>query len=136
MVGLQNFIPAWNAHTIPSKGIPDALFAAHLRTARILPHFLPPAEELAPFERDPLDGQPDLQVQRETFTFMHLADAFIQSDLQCICSTPGKKCKELTKGCWCDGFTCLHLLRMKSMRAYAHYNNSIHYMVNTCMTFA
>lgn len=80
MVGLQNFIPAWNSHTIPSKGIPDALFAAHLRTARIPPQFLPPAEELgaeyirnggtltypAPFGRDPLDGHPDLQVQRET----------------------------------------------------------------------
>ncbi len=34
---------------------------------------------------------------------------FVHSTLQ----LPGKKCKELTKGCWCDGFTCLHLLRMK-----------------------
>lgn len=80
MAGLQNFIPAWNAHTIPSKGIPDALFAAHLRTARIPPQFFPPAEELAadyirnvgtltypaPFGCDPLDGHPDLQMQRET----------------------------------------------------------------------
>lgn len=47
VVGLQNFIHAWNTHTIPSKGTPDALFAAHLRTSQIPPQFFPPAEDFA-----------------------------------------------------------------------------------------
>lgn len=34
LVGLQNFVPAWNAHIIAQKGIPDALFRGHLRTTR------------------------------------------------------------------------------------------------------
>lgn len=79
MVGLQNFVPAWNAHTIPQKGIPDGLFAADLRTAQIPSHLIPPAEVVAadyisnggsltypsPYGQDPLDGYPDRQLQRE-----------------------------------------------------------------------
>lgn len=79
MVGLRNFVAAWNAHTIPHKGVTDALFTANLNTARIPPQFLPPAAEVAadyirnggsltypaPFGRDPLAGHPDLREHRE-----------------------------------------------------------------------
>ncbi|KAL1250721.1 hypothetical protein QQF64_018517 [Cirrhinus molitorella] len=89
LVGLQNFVSAWNAHTIPHKGIPDALFAAHLRTARIPSHLI--AAVVAAnyvsnggtltypslYGQDPLDRYPDRQLQRENlwssaYQFDHL----------------------------------------------------------------
>lgn len=77
---LQIFVPAWNCHTIPGKGIPDVLFANNQRTATITADFLPPAHVLAAeyirngrslthptaFGSDPLDGQPGLQQQKDS----------------------------------------------------------------------
>lgn len=79
MVGLRNFIDAWNAHTIPHKGTPNVLFATNLKTARIPQQLLPPAAEVAadyarngghltypaPFGHDPLDGHFEFRTQRE-----------------------------------------------------------------------
>lgn len=74
-------IPAWNVYTIPQKGIPDVLFANHLRITRINEAFLPPADVVAAdyvnngghmtfpdvYGSDPLDGQLALQQQQEEY---------------------------------------------------------------------
>lgn len=83
--GIDNLIPALNAHTISRQGIPDVLFANHLKAARITEDLLPPANVLAAdyirhggslthpevFGNDPLDGQLDLQQQREDIFSTH-----------------------------------------------------------------
>lgn len=78
--GLRTFVPAWNADTIPRKGIPDVLFANNLRTSTVPLELLPPAQVLSAdyiangehlthptdIGCDPLVGHADLLQQRDS----------------------------------------------------------------------
>ena len=41
-IGIKKFVSAWNAHTIPQKGIPDVLFQVHKATTSVPEGLLPP----------------------------------------------------------------------------------------------
>lgn len=79
LVGLQNFVPAWNAQIIAQKGHSRCSFQRPSKNHTWIPsHLIPPAEVVAadyinrgifmfpsPYGQDPLYGYPDLQLQRE-----------------------------------------------------------------------
>ena len=79
MIALRVAVEAWNAHSIPKRGVPNVLFRDNCRTASLPDHMIPPADALAlqyeqdgggltrsePFGVDPLEGYVDLQNQRE-----------------------------------------------------------------------
>lgn len=78
-IAMNNTVQAWNAHTIPGKGIPNLLFQENCRTAHVPLNYLPPADIVAidyrnsggvvktwpEFGEDPLQNDPRLQVYRD-----------------------------------------------------------------------
>jgi len=78
-IEFQQFIPSWNAHSIPGKDIPDSLFASNLHAQRLSSTFIPSSEVVAAqyiqdggnltmpgtYGNDPLERDQNLRERRD-----------------------------------------------------------------------